>query len=82
MAWSALCRNSLYIAFSSSSSQYAPVCVYIALYVFLEVLRLFFFFFFLLPSHLELLSQAFCKVMSCCASHLGLINFVTEIDST
>lgn len=40
------------------------------------------FFFFLLPSHLELLSQAFCKVVSCCASHLGLINFVTEIDST
>lgn len=79
MAWSALCRNSLYVAFSSSSSQYAPVCVYIALYVFLEVLWLFFF---LLPSHLELLSKAFCKVVSCCASHLGLINFVTEIDST
>lgn len=38
-------------------------------------------FFFFLPSHLELPSQAFCKVESLC-SYLGLSSLVIEIDGT
>lgn len=63
--------------FLSSLSQCTHVHAYISLHVLSEVLWLFFCF--LLPSHPELLSQAFCKVVSFCASHLGLSNFVTEI---
>lgn len=37
---------------------------------------------FSLPSHLELLSPAFCKAESLRASPLGLSNIVIEIDST
>jgi len=70
IAWSSLCRNPLYVAFASLSSQYAHVCMYsyLFIHVFLDVLQVFFF----LPSHLELLSQASCKVESLWASHLNL----------
>lgn len=73
MSWSALCRNSFHL-------HHLNTCTCID--IFTCTLRgavAFLFVCFLLPSHLELLSQAFCKVVSFCASHLGLSNFVTEI---